>query len=79
MYIFTVIKYSQNVTVYNNSSSCFFSAEFTSEPEAIPERPHRQTSDGETEVGNGVQRLPGVCRWVHEYAGTNSLLYQYKC
>lgn len=45
------------------------SAEFTSEPEALPERPDGQTSDGEAEVGNGVQGLPGVSRWLHEHAG----------
>lgn len=45
------------------------SVEFTVEPEAIPERPHRQTGDGEAEVGDGVQGLPGVRGRVHEYAG----------
>lgn len=45
------------------------SLEFTSEPEALPQRPDRQTSDGEAEVGNGVQGLPGVGGWLHEHAG----------
>lgn len=30
------------------------SPEFTSEPEALPERPDRKTSDGEAEVGHGI-------------------------
>lgn len=45
------------------------SLEFTSEPEALPQRPDRQTSDGEAEVGNGVQGLLGVGGWLHEHAG----------
>ena len=41
----------------------FFSiAEFTAESEAIPERPNRQTGYGQTEVGNGIQRLPRIRR-----------------
>lgn len=51
-----------------------FSVEFTSEPKAIPEWPDRQASNGETEVGYGVQGLPGVCRWLHEYAGEKKYL-----
>lgn len=43
--------------------------EFTSEPKTISERPDWKASDGEAEVGYGVQRLPGVCRRVHEHAG----------
>lgn len=46
-----------------------FSLEFTSEPKALPQRPDRQTRDGEAEVGNGVQGLPGVSGWLHEHAG----------
>lgn len=44
-------------------------AEFASEPQTIPQWPDRQTSDGETKVGDGVQRLPGVCGRVYEHAG----------
>lgn len=62
-----------------NNLPHLFSTEFTSEPEAIPERPDRKTSDGEAEVGYGVQGLPGVCGWVHEYAGENHLLYCLLC
>lgn len=47
---------------------CIF-LEFTSEPEAFPQRPDRQARDGEAEVGNGVQGLPGVSGWLHEHAG----------
>lgn len=43
--------------------------EFTSEPEALPQRPDRQTSNGEAEVGNGIQGLLGVGGWLHEHAG----------
>lgn len=69
--------------VYNNLPH-LFSTEFTSEPEALPERPDRKTSDGEAEVGYGVQGLPGVCGWVHEYAGENDFnvlfaLSQHEC
>lgn len=46
-----------------------FLPEFTVEPQTIPEWPDRQTSDGETKVGNGVQGLPGVCGRLHEHAG----------
>lgn len=45
------------------------SLEFTSEPKALPQWPDRQTRDGEAEVGNGVQGLPGVGGWLHEHAG----------
>lgn len=52
----------------------FLSLEFTSEPKAVPERPDREARDGEAEVGNGVQGLPGVRRRLHEHAGTCPLL-----
>lgn len=63
-----------------NVMSNFFcmSTEFTAEPKAVPERPHRQTSDGETEVGNGVQGLPGVCGRLHEHAGKFETLWMFQ-
>lgn len=58
------------------------SLEFTSEPEALPQRPDRQTSNGEAEVGNGIQGLLGVGGWLHEHAGekdSKSLYYGSSC
>lgn len=49
-------------------SLCVF-LEFTSEPQALPQWPDRETRNGEAEVGNGVQGLPGVSGWLHEHAG----------
>ena len=28
-----------------------------------------EASNGEAKMGNGVQRLPGLCGWLHELAG----------
>lgn len=58
------------------------SLEFTSEPEALPQRPDRQTSNGEAEVGNGIQGLLGVGGRLHEHAGekdSKSLHYGSSC
>lgn len=58
------------------------SLEFTSEPEALPQRPDRQASNGEAEVGNGIQGLFGVGGWLHEHAGekdSQSLYYGSSC
>ena len=46
-----------------------FCTEFTSQPQALPQRADRQTRDGEAEVGDGVQRVPGVGGRLHEHAG----------
>lgn len=46
-----------------------FSAEFAVEPQALSERSHRKACDGEAEVGDGVQGLPGVGGRLHEHAG----------
>lgn len=48
-------------------------AEFTTEPETIPKRPYGQACYGQTEVGNGIQRLPCIRRRLHEYAGNISV------
>ena len=50
----------------------FFCSEFTAEPKAFPERPDRKAGDGKTEVGYGVQGLPGICGWIHEHAGESN-------
>lgn len=55
--------------VCNDDFVRLVSPEFTSEPEALPQRPDRQACDGEAEVGHGVQGLPGVCGRIHEHAG----------
>ena len=39
------------------------------EPEAVPKWTDRETCDGEVKVGDGIQGLPGLGRWLHEYAG----------
>ena len=46
-----------------------FCTEFTSQPQALPQRADRQTRVGEAEVGDGVQRVPGVGGRLHEHAG----------
>lgn len=43
--------------------------EFTTESQTVPERPDWKTRDGEAEVGDGVQGLPGVSGRLHEHAG----------
>lgn len=44
-------------------------AEFAVEPQALSERSHRKACDGEAEVGDGVQGVPGVGGRLHEHAG----------
>ena len=39
-----------------------------SEPKAVPERANGKSRDGQAEVGNGVQGLPGIGRQLHEHA-----------
>jgi hypothetical protein len=43
------------------------------EPQAVPERIDRKTSDGEAQMGYGIQGLLGVSGWVHEPSGTSSV------
>lgn len=45
-------------------------SEFTTESEAFPERSDGEAGDGEAEMGDGVQGLPGICGRIHEHAGT---------
>lgn len=49
---------------------CPFPPEFATESEAFPERSDGETGDGEAEMGDGVQGLPGICGRIHEHAGT---------
>ncbi|VCW76582.1 unnamed protein product [Gulo gulo] len=36
-------------------------------PNFFPQWTNRKASSGETSVGNGVQRIPGTCRWFYEH------------
>ena len=44
------------------------------QPKTFPQQPDRKTRHGEVKMGDGIQRVPGVSRWIHELTGklTNS-------
>ena len=44
-------------------------SDYATEPQAISKWLDGKASDGETQMGHGIQRLPGVRRWLHEHAG----------
>ena len=44
-------------------------ADFAYEPKALSKWSNRQACDGEIKVGHGIQRLPRVCRHLHEPPG----------